>query len=314
LRWCRCSPTSSSPARRSARRWNSGTLPLTITTAVLAQEYSLESSSEGGPALSWYDLSAAEALAFSDDLIYTDALDLGFAMPVFGTLYDRIYLSSNGWFSFVPDSDPEPAAYCFPSTELPDVGFAPFWTDLDPSKGGAIRAAQVDSETYVISFEQVPLFQQPSILSPAPVYSFQAVLRQSGLIQYLYGPLGDMPQRYSVGYAARVSGGYSLFCSTSAAPAKAGPLEGQAWSLEHQRSPSHWLGSSPSPLVIAPGQSSSLTATLWGNVGWLAQRQAPYLGRLVLSSNDPLQPSLQLLARLRIGPPPYQQFLPRYVR
>jgi hypothetical protein len=97
----------------------------------------------GVPGASLYDLSSAKPISLADDEIYTEPLQLGFEVPIYGVLSNRLYLSSNGWVSTQQASSSEPFSNCLPSGSLPPGSLAPFWADLDPSVGGKVRFAQV---------------------------------------------------------------------------------------------------------------------------------------------------------------------------
>ena len=74
------------------------------------------------------------------------ATPIGFSFPFYGETFDTVYVSSNGFLSFVPiDDDLSAAPRCIwsksPSSlsSLPLV-VAPFWDDLDLSSSGAVYA------------------------------------------------------------------------------------------------------------------------------------------------------------------------------
>jgi hypothetical protein len=280
---------------------NTGTQPLSLTAAVEPLEWIIEAAGEPGAVL--YDLSAIEPLSATDDSISTKPLSLGFSLPVFGAVIGKIYVSSNGWVSGRLPNNNSPFASCLPNGSLPPLTLAPFWTDLDPSAGGAIRAGQVDSDTFVVSFEAVPLWQQEPI-PPPPTYTFQVALHATGQAEFLYGEMGVLPARWSAGLAHSQQRGQGLACYK--APAE---LSGHLWRMYNQPEPALWLEVEPAGQWVAPGATAVVTAHLHGQ-GYAAWHPDPFLGPLRLTTNDPAQPTVTITATAQIGPAANSSFLP----
>jgi hypothetical protein len=240
-------------------------------------------------------------------MIYTDTLDLGFAIPIFGVLTDRVYLSSNGWVSaYYPGSGSSAARswpLCLPTYSLPQASLAPFWADLDPSQGGAVRAGQVTSDTFVVGFENVPPWRQtPDPLGPT--FTFQLALHSDGRVQFVYGSMGVLPGKWSVGMAWDVNRGQGLACNHAPLP-----LTGRSWSWRNQPAPTLWLNAVPPTLTLPANTSQTITVTLNG-LGYVPWRALPFEGVVRLTTNDPRQPVADLPALAVVGPPPYTLWLP----
>lgn len=280
---------------------NSGTQPLSVTVSVPAYEWIVTAAGEPGAVL--YDLSATTPLSLTDDQMYPTPLALGFDVPINGAVVNQVYLSSNGWVSASKATNPAPLADCLPTGTLAPGTLAGFWTDLDPSKGGAVRAAAVDAETYVISFEDVPRWQE-SAAPPAPSYTFQIVLHADGEIEYLFGTMGPLPDRWGVGMGYDLLRGQGLTCYK--APTE---LAGTAWRMYNQPLPDKWLAADPAVLLIAPGDTATLTARLVG-FGYVPWRPAPYVGLLHLTSNDPGHATQDITATASIGAPAAVLYFP----
>lgn len=287
---------------------NAGPQPLTIAAQVPPVEWSSEDSLAAGPNAPLYDLSRFPALPLVDDQIFTDALDLGFAVPIYGGLASKIYVSSNGWVTTQRQRSAVPSATCLPTTSLPPASLAPFWADLDPSKGGAIRAGRVLSDTFVISYEAVPLWQDEDVVTSAPTYTFQLTLHADGRVQYRYGPMGNLPAHWGIGTSNDGVRGQSLACQKNSQI-----LSGRTWTLRNQALSTLWLQITPATLLILPNTSMALTATLIG-VGATPWRALPAEGVMRLGTNDPYQPILDVPAFISVRAPPYQVHLPFLVR
>jgi hypothetical protein len=279
---------------------NEGPRPLSITVSVPLLEWSI-----GGPitGAALYDLSAFPALPLADDLVYTDPLTLSFGAPIYGQVVTQVYLSSNGWVSAVKPAASVQFAECLPGGNLPPGTLAPFWADLDPSQGGAVRAGQVTSDTYVVSFEAVPPWFETPPPNP-PTYTFQLALHADGWVDYLYGAMGAMPSKWGIGVSDGGGRAQNIACYLGSQT-----LAGQRWRLKNQPQPAIWLSGAPPSLTVPPNSASTLTATVSG-FGYVWWRTEPFEGVLRLTTNDPLQPQADIPAQLIPGPAPFTHWFP----
>jgi hypothetical protein len=103
------------------------------------------------------------------------ALRSGFSF--FGSLYDRIFVGTNGYITFTQgDIGSAPSAAAF-SSQLPRI--APLWADLDPSTAGGIYFSELPGRT-VITWQAVGQAQFPGSST------FQVVLHDDGRIVFIY--------------------------------------------------------------------------------------------------------------------------------
>ncbi|MGQ0600784.1 MAG: S8 family serine peptidase, partial [Anaerolineales bacterium] len=285
---------------------NLGPQPLSVSVSVPPLEWSVNAA----PSAALYDLSGFPALPLADDMIYTDALSLPFTLPVYGTLYDQIYLSSNGWVSVQPASNALPQAVCSTSTQLPLGTLAGLWTDLDPAQGGAVRAGALDADTFVVSWEAVPPWRETPD-SGGPTFTFQIILRSDGSVEYRYGQIGTLPWPWSVGVFGGEGGATNRAAQILACMrgSDVQALTNTGWELQNQPLPSLWLSGAPEMLTVAPNGLATLTATLRG-IGYVPWRAEPFAATLRLTSNDPLQPITDIAAQVSAGPPAAQVWLP----
>ena len=284
---------------------NTGSQPLVVVPTVPPLDWVVDEA--GTPAGPLYDLSSFAPISLTDDSIYSVPLQLGFELPIYGLLTSQIYLSSNGWVSAAKPQSSEPLAICLPNSSLPPGSLAPFWTDLDPGVAGAVRFGHVDANTFVVSFEQVPPWRQTPDPS-GPTYSFQLVLHADGKVEYLYGAMGALPGHWSVGTSFDETRGQSLACYRSDPI-----LPHTVWRLRNQPDSRLWLSASNPKFQVSPGQTVNFNAVLSG-FGYVAWHTDPLMGVLRLVSNDPIQPSVDLPAQARVGPPAYQTVLPVITR
>ena len=116
-----------------------------------------------------------------------------FFVPAFhyaGEVYTQIAMVSNGYavVGGGTNLDVDFINQSFPDAAPPNNVFAPFWTDLDPSQGGALRVATLTDGTnswVVLDWEAVREFSAPR------VNSFQIWIGIDGVedITYTYGTL-----------------------------------------------------------------------------------------------------------------------------
>lgn len=124
----------------------------------------------------------------------TDETLLNFAVPSFiynGETYTTIKMTSNGYLvaGSGSNSDLQFLNQSFPDAANPNNVIAPFWTDLNPLAGGAMRAAFVNNANnelwLVFEWENVPNFSDGS------PNSFQVWIGANGIedISIAYGPV-----------------------------------------------------------------------------------------------------------------------------
>ena len=272
---------------------NIGTQPLSLTAFVPPNEWSVQHIDQG---VRLYDLQTLPALALEDDQVYTDAFRLNFTVPIFGSLADSIYVSSNGWISTHYRRGAQPSARCLPDASLPRGSLAPFWTDLNPEQGGAIRAGHVTPDTFVVSYENVPRWsREPS--PQDPTYTFQVALHADGTIEYIYGAMGRLPTRWSIGAGFDTLRGQSFACHTAHTP-----LANRRFELMNQAPADVWLSATPEQIELQPGDFTTLTVEISG-VGHRVWRTEPLEGVVRLVSNDPLTTQLDIEATMLVGAP-----------
>ncbi|MBW3583758.1 MAG: fibronectin type III domain-containing protein, partial [Euryarchaeota archaeon] len=130
-------------------------------------------------------------LSLGDDTV-SAAIDLTsygtLSFPKFnhyGKSYDTLYVSSNGFVSFVP---PGTSGCCsggtIPSTSNPNGFVAGYWVDLNPLAGGAVYYAGKSSpDRFIVEFNSVPHYGSTSAF-----VTFQIVLHyDTDLIEVHFG-------------------------------------------------------------------------------------------------------------------------------
>ncbi len=109
-------------------------------------------------------------LNLADDEVSRIALP--FTFKYYGTEYDSVYISSNGWLSFIAPNN----AY-YQNDQIPAAGgptgvIAPLWDDLDPSSAGNVYYySDATNHEFIIEWAGVPRYGTNEFLT------FEAILR-----------------------------------------------------------------------------------------------------------------------------------------
>ena len=146
-------------------------------------------------AFDWVDASGQTAL-YGDDFV--GRLRLPFAFPFYGSSYEALYLSDNGYLNFLaPDQyNPEPVG--IPNASAPNAAIYALWQDLRLDDDSAIEIETVGSapnRTFVIEATGV------RVRSGTARVGFEIKLHESGVIDLLYA---DNPANPGDGRAAGI--------------------------------------------------------------------------------------------------------------
>ena len=109
-------------------------------------------------------------------------IELPFAFPYYGEQYTRLFVQSDGNLTFlVPEASSTARSYSRLAGGPPNI--APFFRDLDPSRGGRVQLA-LQGDRLVVTWYQVPEFVEVGVGSPQ---TFQVALDANGVVEFLYG-------------------------------------------------------------------------------------------------------------------------------
>lgn len=279
---------------------NSGTRTLYYKAQVLPDRFGVWRSDEpGGPTYAWVDLPPNAKALDLKDAGYVDEVPLGIDFPFFSYTVTETLVTSDGTLTFV-----EPFHYegllnrCLPGEEIFFYMVAPFRTDLDPSLGGKVRYGTItDTNTFVLSYEDVPLHNGPADRT----YTFQVLLHADGRVVFQYKTLAELPQDLSVGIQRTLLDAQQIGCGRTT------PIrDGLAIEMRPQPLPSLWLKSVAVDGELPPGEQVPLDVML----SWVVpQLQQPYRGRLEITSTDPMRPIVIVPVEVATLPAPYQQLL-----
>ena len=143
-----------------------------------------DSDETGGPVLDWVDISTVgtEITTFSDDG-FVGPLDIGFAFPMYDSVYSTLYVGSNGMLTFDEGATSLSNAQ-LPSTGVTSAMIAMYWNDLDPPEAGHVwYYYDAATQRFIITFEDIRHYEYPSGTGSL---TFQAILYPNGRIRLQY--------------------------------------------------------------------------------------------------------------------------------
>ncbi len=281
---------------------NQGTQPLSYTVNLPHEHYGVWRSDEAdGPAPTWSDPPANAVVVPLTDDGATGIIPIGFRFPYYHRSYEQFAISANGVIALapLPAGELSFAKTCLPFTETPGPAIAPLRVDLDPGAPGARVSYANLPEGLLVSWEQVPLYSDPSRR-----LSFQALLMPDGRISLRYksvGPLADS-ESASAGIQHNLSELQSLGC-------KEGLLvdDGLTIELRPQVPGTMWLTLEKADGSIAPNAQVGVPVT----VQWISARpfEQRFSGVVELLSNDPSLPRARFTVRLRTSAAPHTLYV-----
>ena len=181
---------------------NSGGLPLDFNIEIDMGEQSwiggsdkfgyawTDKNLQGGSDYSWIDIADfGEEIGDSGDNDENYGyFSLGFPFPFYGSIYDSLCISSNGWISFTDTTAEGVISYV--NKELPWIWgpynlIAPFWDDLIFADGSRIYFYSNGSDSAIISFVNLRRY------ATGGHYTFQTILAKNGEMAFQYHELSD---------------------------------------------------------------------------------------------------------------------------
>jgi len=247
----------------------------------------VDSDEPGGPSYAWVDISGDGAEVVLGDDEATAALGIGFDFPFYDSVYNQLYIGSNGIAAF------DEGISSRSNSSLPNTGFtsliAMWWDDLDPRKGGHIYYYHdAANQRFIVSFVEIRFY---SGASGTGSLNFQLILNADGGIKLQYGLMDP-------GVLTLASATIGI---QNAEADDALEIVNNAVYMHNdlavEITAEHWLSVSPAGGSIEPFGSTSI------NVGFNGADLATglYSGQVLVSSNDPDAPSWSLPVSLTVA-------------
>jgi len=143
--------------------------------------------------VNWFDpLPSGQSLDLTDNSVIQ--VPLPFLVSFYGQTYSSIWVSDNGiaLFTIPAKAGAFDPANCMPSAARPNDAFYVLWHDWVPELGGGVYVHQPNSDTFVITWDEIA---RPGITAP---HSFQLVLTRAGGVLFQYQVV-DSPLEGTIG-------------------------------------------------------------------------------------------------------------------
>jgi len=275
---------------------NQGRQPLGYTATLLDERYGVwRSDQPNGPLTVWRGPPADAVSLVFHNAGSSESSPVGFSFPLFDMLYTQLSVTANGLLLFgTPPGDGLAfSRSCLPITATFLPGIAVLSADLDPSQPGARISYAAHPEGFLISWEEVPLVD-----NPAARISFQALLLHDGRIQLHYRNVAGLTRAMwaSVGVQQNIGNAQNVSCRGDR------PLDdGLSIELRPQLTTANWAYLAQPAATVAPGSEEPLEL----RVRWIAPypHRWPLSATIELRTNDPHQPLLPLTVRVRSAEP-----------
>ena len=271
---------------------NQGRQPLNYTAILLDEHYGVwRSDQPNSPVVLWREPPPdAVSLVLSSDGS-SETIPIGFSFPFFDMLHTQLSVTANGLliFGLLPAQTLSFSRGCLPITETFLPGIAVLSADLDPSQPGAQISYATLPEGFLVSWEQVPLVD-----NPATRLSFQALLLRDGRIQLHYRNVAGLtPAMWaSVGVQRNSGDAQNVSCRGDR------PLyDSLSIELRPQLTTSSWAYLVQPVATIAPGGQEPLEL----GVRWISPHpyRWPLSVAIELRTNDPHQAVVPIIVRVR---------------
>ncbi|NOX19099.1 MAG: S8 family serine peptidase [Chlorobi bacterium] len=161
----------------------------------------IDSDETGGPQYVWNDISATgtEVTNWDPTGAYNE-LDEGYAGPInlginfkfYGDPKTQIYFSTNGYITFVQETDATYSNKAIPNSFLPNDMICAFWDDLTADNGGRLYY-KTDGNKFIVQFTDWKQY------NGAGTYTYQYVLYSTGRIMVYYKSMSGDLQGATVG-------------------------------------------------------------------------------------------------------------------
>ncbi|MBL7032972.1 MAG: S8 family serine peptidase [Candidatus Delongbacteria bacterium] len=246
--------------------------------------YWIDSDEVGGPVYNWVEINdIGGSLPPVDDGSW-GPFPLGFEFDFYGTVYDGVYLSTNGLLLFTSINSTH-NNQGMPHSSEPNCLIAPFWDDLDPSSGGTVYTyADLANQRFIAEWDGVNHY-----ISGNPE-TFQVILNSDGTILYQYQDVA-LGTSCSVGIENQNgTDGLQIAFNNNY-------LHDEMAILIHQNFIESWLTVTPVEGTVPPFNDAQLEVTF--DAGELPE--GSYNGLITISSNDPDEATVLIPVDLVVG-------------
>ncbi len=239
----------------------------------------IDSDEAGGPTYNWQDISSSGTSHNLGDDDYA-TVSLPFSFPFYGNNYSTIYISTNGLLGFNTSNVDEYFNQAIPNGNTPNNYIAPFWDDLNPNLGGDIyHYYNSTSGEFIVQWDNLQHY------GGSLPYTFQVILTANGDILFQYEDMQGGVTSATVGIEnSDASIGLQMVFNSAYIQDDLAVL------IQNSGEDCPWLSTDPSSGIIAPGNSSIVTATFDA----ASLSAGTYQCTLVVATDDPDSPEVNI--------------------
>jgi len=256
----------------------------------------IDSEEPGGPAAGWVDVwDDSQPLEFGagNDAV-AGPVDLGFAIPFYGSSYEQVWISANGFVTFAqPSADYWQNSGGLPAETAPPLALLPYWDDLfnnDTPVADHVRMWTNGVDSLVVTWLEAPHYNGAAYGGP---FTFQVVAEASGRVAFNYGDMaaddadsdsgtigvtGDYPQGFQIRH-----------------------MQATRDELTIRVRPPFWLALESATGLVGPGASGAVRLQIVNHVAGQVLPEGDYATVVVLSTNDPEQNELEIPVTLHVA-------------
>ncbi|MBI5058406.1 immune inhibitor A [candidate division KSB1 bacterium] len=143
-----------------------------------------------GPPFEWLNLSAAGVqLTFATGDQVLGPYVLPFDFPFYGEMYNRFWVSANGWISFADSATALAVNVPLPGSTAPAAAIFGWWDDLKPQLAGTnVRYWNNGVDSAAVLYENVRAGTAPN----QGTYNFEILLTPGGESKVIFGSMGTI--------------------------------------------------------------------------------------------------------------------------
>src|SRR5690554_459699 len=256
----------------------------------------IDSDEPNGPEYVWEDISTtgtevtnwiASSTFDPKDEGYAGPFPLGFNFKFYGNTKTEVYVGTNGLILFSPITGSFYSNAAIPNASDPNEFIAPFWDDLDGRTQGTVHYKQ-DGNRFIIQFTNWQRYSGTGSLT------FQVVLHSSGKILIYYNNMNATLNSATIGIEnADASIGLQVAYNAN--------YIHNNLALQFSAEPD-WLGASPLSGTLYNGSSVDIELEFRSE----DFPEGDYSMDLVISSNDPSNPTITVPVTMTIFPVPVE--------